>query len=343
MKITRKIFLVIIGLGVAFTSYSQTDAINDILETGQKDASRLAEYYFKPFFDGYGYGFSNGWYNTAKPHKPLGFDFNISMNVARVPDKARFFTIVESEYDVLQLADPNDNQANTLFGPEEKGPTLTYSHTMNGYTFQGSFDSWQGIDLKKNIGMNAVPAPTIQAGIGLIKNTDLIVRYIPNIKNDINDGSNKVGMFGFGLKHDIKQWIPGIKLMPIDISILGAYSNMNDTYSFDKQNELKKALFDVDNWTVQLLVSKKLSVLTFYGGFGYTSIISKFRLKGTYELTDINSNVLPLTDPIDFKYKNGNYKGTLGMRFKLGVFTLHGDYTFQEYSVFAAGIGVAFR
>ncbi len=345
MTTFNKLFLIGIGLGFFLSAHAQEASIEDILKTGRADAATLAEHYFQPMFDGFGYAFSNGWYNTAKPHKSLGFDLTVTMNVARVPKSAKFFTIDESEYNSITLADPSNNQSPTVFGPDQPGPMMNYSFTEpeSGYTFTGSFDGWRGVDLKQSIGFDIVPAPTIQAGVGIIKSTEIILRYTPNIKTKVENGNNKVGVFGVGLKHEIGQWIPGLKRVPIDISLLAAYSGLNDTYTFDAQNAAKKAIFDVDNWTVQLLVSKKVSVLTFYGGFGYTSIKSKFNLKGTYELTYNNLPPLKWDDPISLNYKRGNYKGTLGMRLKFGVFTLHGDYTFQEYNIISTGIGVAFR
>ena len=46
----------------------------------------------------------------------------------------------------------------------------------------------------------AMPLPMIQAGIGLIKNTAIDIRYMPmlNVGDNIN-----VNLFGVGIKHDL--------------------------------------------------------------------------------------------------------------------------------------------
>jgi len=139
---------------------------------------------------------------------------------------------------------------------------MAYSHTdpITGYTFTRTFNGWPGIGLKEEVRFDRVPAPIIQVGIGQSKSTDLIISYIPEIQ--ISD--NRVSVFGFGLKHDIGKWIPGIKILPVDIAVLGAYSGFKNTFEFDETEPNNKSIFDVDNWTVQLFTSKKFSVLTVY-------------------------------------------------------------------------------
>ena len=116
-----------------------------------------------------------------------------------------------------------------------------------------------------NLGINVVPSPMVQLGIGTFKNTDIIIRYTPEIKYD----QFKTSVFGMGIKHDIKQWIPGIKRTPIDIAILAGFSgfdNSMDMSDLELSGEHQEALFNINNWTVQGIVSKKISILTFYGG-----------------------------------------------------------------------------
>ena len=65
----------------------------------------------------------------------------------------------------------------------------------------------------------------IQAGLGLIKNTAIDIRYMPmlNVGDNIN-----VNLFGVGLKHDLLQWIPVIgDAIPMSLSIQGGYTSLN--------------------------------------------------------------------------------------------------------------------
>ncbi len=61
--------------------------------------------------------------------------------------------------------------------------------------------------------MNGVLAPTAQLSLGIYKNTDLKVRYLP----EISSNDTKIKAFGVGVMHDVKQHIPGIGILPFDL------------------------------------------------------------------------------------------------------------------------------
>jgi len=48
----------------------------------------------EPIIQSFGYGLANGWYNTAKPHKPAGFDLTATITLAFVPDEDLFYNII---------------------------------------------------------------------------------------------------------------------------------------------------------------------------------------------------------------------------------------------------------
>ena len=55
----------------------------------------------------------------------------------------------------------------------------------------------------------------------------------------------------------------------------------------------------------------------------------------TYEIAE---------NPIELRYKNfNNLRVNVGARIKLGVLTLHYDYTHTLYSTHSVGIGISFR
>ena len=103
--------------------------------------------------------------------------------------------------------------------------------------------------------------------------------------------------------------------------------------------------FDVNSWTFQALVSKEISVITFYGGIGYNTISSNFKMTGTYSVQDANDASLSvdITDPVDANFPLSGGRATVGIRLKLAVFTFHSDYTFQKYNTITAGFGISVR
>ncbi len=108
----------------------------------------------------------------------------------------------------------------------------------------------------------------------------------------------------------------------------------------------QESIFDINNWTVQGLISKKVSVLTIYGGLGYSSVTSSLKMNGTYEITDDaqpEMSGIVFEDPVNICYKEGVARATAGFRIKLGFFTLHSDYTYQKYHTLTAGFGFSFK
>jgi len=321
--------------------YAQSeDFLDDLLQSGVKDAETYLGNYLKPGFVAFGYGMANGWNATAKTHKTLGFDFNVSFNLARVPSGNDYFTFVESQYSNLKLSNPAENKMKTVFGPDKDGPDLIAYNEKTGASTTikapGGVGFLNGLPTKTSL-----PAPTVQLGVGVWQSTDIILRFIPNM----TFGDYQVGAFGLGIKHNIKQWIPVLKRVPIDISGLVAYSNYDNSYNIGNDDNIKIAgenqigYFDVNNWNFQLLGGKKFSVLTAYASLGYVSTVTKMKIDGTYIL----GNGTTLKDPISMKFKTGSVMASAGLRVKLGVFYFYGQYTLQEYNVISFGMGAAFR
>jgi hypothetical protein len=186
-----------------------------------------------------------------------------------------------------------------------------------------------------------------QLGIGIYKNTDLKIRFVPNTEI----GSSKFKMLGFGVLHDIKQHIPGIKLMPFDLSVLVAYNSVQGTTDLEDGGLAKPASYDgpqemiykLKSWVVQALISKKFSVLTVYGGVGFSSVKTNLDVIGEYEISE-GAATFVLKDPLSMKFDNAKTaRLTGGLRLKFGPLYLNGEYTLQKYSTYSAGLGFSIR
>jgi hypothetical protein len=297
----------------------------DFLKVGANDAELLVSQYMEPLVVGLGMGMSNGWYNTAKPHNTLGFDITVSFHGVLIPENKRFFTFDPDLYQNTSLAPGSTtDQGPTIFGPGNSDLELRYTVTEEntGNTVSGTFTTPGGIGMEDYVGFNMIPAPVVQGSIGVIKNTEVIIRYVPKIEVD-NFAFDQIG---FGIKHDIFQWVPVLSRLPIDVSALFAYTKLNNVYDISDagiDGSGQTSSFGVDTWNAQLLVSKKLAILTFYGGLGYSNIKSDLAINGTYTFEDENdpNNTVTVEDPVDFTYKTSGMRGTLGFRLKLGFFT----------------------
>ncbi len=327
--------------------YSQSGDFLEILYSGPEDASRYADKYFEPIFKGVGYGFNNGWYNTAKTHQSLGFDFTISANLAFVPEADNYFTFRNEDYLITNLETGTEARTPTLFGPDELGPAMEVKDDVTGLTI-ARFAGPRGAGFKDAIGFQAVPSPIIQVGIGVVKNTDIKLRYIPDVARKDADYS----VWGIGIVHDIGQWIPVIKKAPIDIAIFGAYSKLSTTVRFDPledfPGENQRFRSTIGGYTLEALVSKKISFLTLLAGFGYNSAKTNFDLLGTYHVTYGNPAlpedfILTYENPIKLDTNESSARITGGIRLQFAVVTIHGMYTFNGYNLLNVGLGLSFR
>ena len=340
----------------SFSLKSQVTDLGNFMGGGVNDANELFKSYLSPYVNGFGASLTGGWYNTAKPHKLGGFDITVTFNTAIVPDDSRYFNVNDLDLQTFALATGADPSTPTIAGPGENGAQLVYN-----FPDVPEFDAFR---LPEGINNKYVPSPMLQAGVGLIKGTEIMGRWMPTL----NFGDNSLGMWGVGLKHSIKQWIPVLQRLPVlHLSVMGGYTKLNNStaisvepsdigapaglyppsWTFDNQS----MEVDVNSFTANLLVSANLPVVCFYGGVGIANTKTNLKLLGYYPIVTAdgaNVTVDRELDPLDIEIKNqdgGLTKPRLnaGVRFKFAVVTLHFDYTYANYSVATAGLGISFR
>ena len=350
---TRKFFTrtgVFFSALIFISSLSFSQDLNfDFIKSAIPDATKYLSAYMTPWTDAFGAGLNGGWYNTAKPHKPLGFDLTMSFNVGIVPKSAGEFDL--SSLGLTTLT--GSGRTPSVSGPKEGGASLTYQaggHTLASYTAPGGLN-WRYI-----------PVPTIQAGIGLPMGTELKVRYVPNLRYD----ETRVSLWGIGLMHNITQYIPGDKLLPFDVSVFGGYTKLSGNQgisiepgtpqsyspvvSFDNQN----LDIEVASMNVSAIASLNLPVITLYGGLGYAKNKTTLQLTGNFPtpVWDVadgraefnNSGVRTGSEFGNIKIENfSGLRANIGFRIKLAVITIHADYTRAQYNVISTGLGISFR
>ncbi len=358
MKNMRRTLLILgLALGFGFSASAQVE-LEGSLRAGPEDAQTYLENYMEPAILSFANGLANGWVNTAKTHKILGVDFTATVNLATVPDEAYKFSFSSQTWENLELVS-GDDQIPTLVGGDanttlqlradavirdpKTGQSITYTDTSD------PFSAAPGIDVSQ-IPFAGIPTPAVQVGLGLMKNTDLKVRYVPSISTS----DFEFNLFGVGVMHDIKQWIPGLKLVPIDISAFAGTTSMKVKIGYEFEGDgmgddfetigPASTEFKVSSTTVQVLASKKLAVFTPYVAVGYNIVSSSLDVLGTYRYTNDQGQSLDLKDPVSLKFGGGSSpRATIGAQLKLLVLTLHADYTIQKYNTFTAGVGISVR
>ncbi|MCB0495358.1 MAG: hypothetical protein KDC79_04440 [Cyclobacteriaceae bacterium] len=346
---TRKLMSVLTLFGLSNIVYAQAPPtqgeIDQYVAGMASDFNQYMDNYMDPFLQGLGYGFNNGWYNTARPHKSLGFDLTISANLALVPTASQSFKFIPENYKVLDLADANSDVLPTVMG----GKTTTEIRSVFDKTDPNSpyvtFPVLDGIKDDLPTKLVAVPSPIVQIGVGIVKGTELKVRWIPTVSGI--DGLD-YNYWGLGVMHSISQWIPVVKDLPfLDISGFIGYTNVGLSYTLPEgtiDGSDQMAEFGVKTFNYQLVASAKASVITGFIGIGYDNFKTNLAMKGTYDFeVPGTGQTSQLENPVDLDAKGGGFRATVGARLKIAILTLHGSYTLQGYNTINAGIGFSFR
>lgn len=319
--------------------HSQNLEIVNLLSAG-KDAGTIGGAYLTPVFRGFGAALNNGWYNTAHVHKTGRFDISFNAIIVSIPTEDQSFDVGKLNLVETHLHKGTDPISPTFTGKATPGSELYVLNSSNTDTIK--FKSPSGA-----IPLSFLFAPTLNVGVGIIKGTELDLRYIPTI----NVSGISMGLYGFGIKHDIKQWIPGIAELPFDWSFQAAYTRFNFSYDIDQKSDGAKyhdqeLSMKTNAYTFNTLISKKLAILTVYAGFGYQGSSSTIAEKGTYNIPAFNSSGaksnIDVTDPVTMSVV-GTRTPTVsaGLRLKLAVLTFSGGLTYSKYSSYLGGLGIA--
>lgn len=335
------------------TQVSQSQELETIL-LASDDASKLTENYLNPAVKGLMYSMNGGWYTTAKTHKKFGFDITINANASFVPDKDQLFAFSPSDYMFLSL--PNGETELPTVMSENNGETaVDISIPTGSGTFKvASFNMPGGIT--EDLPINAVPAPMVQFGLGLPSKTDLKLRFVPELNFD---DSVEASLIGVGLQHDLTQYFGPMDKLPLSVSVLAAFTNMDVTYNIEDENATDNvavnnglAEFKMNTWTVQAIGSLDFKIVTLYGSLGYNNGKTTAKMKGDYTLsyniedsagTVVGTVSETISNPINLDFEANGVRATLGTRLNLGFFKIFADYTVQEYNTASAGIAFSFR
>ncbi|MBM3419912.1 MAG: hypothetical protein FJY11_02130 [Bacteroidetes bacterium] len=332
----------------------------DFLKGGINDGMKVIEAYMAPWAKAFGAGFSGGWYNTAKPHKLGGFDITVTVSAGLVPESETSFDLASLDFEQLVLVNPSGSTiAPTIAGAGNPGPSLRKVVTSGPYQIEVA-----NFETPKGTGIGIFPVPMAQVGIGLPMGTELKGRFIPRL--NIADGD--IFMWGVGLKHSIMQYIPGNKLLPVDVSLFGGFTKLSGympinvqpdsydnyvTYNFTSFADQNVAA-SITGWNASVIASLNVPVLTLYGGLGYASSRTVIDITGNIPLPEADplisttgpvfkdSGVISEISGIDIQDFSG-LRANIGLRVKFAIFTIHADYTRSQYNVYTGGFGISFR
>jgi len=337
-KITRLLVL-------CLTITANAQDFNDVFVAGVADAQRFAEGYLSPASEAAIYSISNGWYNSADA-KPLGgFEISVIGNMTSFKNKndKKAFLFNEADYTNLQLvggSDARNDEASVATALGDISGVRVFVEDDTGF-FREEFELPSGLSAED---FNFIPSAYVQVSVGLVKGLEVKARFLPNINFDEDA---KFGLLGGGLQYDFTKLLPADKILPVAISAVVGYTNLNGEYDFTDSGIIAGSDQRIDvnfnTWNFSAVVStRKIPVINFYGGIGYITGKSQIDFLGTYEAngpfftTSVN-------DPISISDNFGSVSANIGTKIKLGFFRINAEYNISEFSTATVGVNFGFR
>jgi len=378
-KIFYSVVVALVLCSTTSTVNAQADIAN-IFKSGIADLNKVANGYLKPVGTGFSAGLGTNWYNTAEVHKTFGFDLTIGAGAAMVPTEDQMFSLAG----LTNLVPTGGATQAPTFAGSGKGvelslmqPKFLADGTTANPLYAGGTGKITSFTTPGGV-FKYIPTASLQLTIGLPFINDVSVRFVPKVSVQ----GFETSMWGVGIKHNFKQWIPVVKALPFDASVILAYSNFDLKYAFPSNALITPNLlvtapltaydgttpastYNGQNMnikatamTANIIVSKKLLFATPYIGFGVTKTNFDLTLAGTYpalgnpETQVIAGTTVPtgrmlinhMVDPVKISSGEVMPNMTIGLRLKvLFAVTFHAQYTLQKYPIASAGFGISIR
>ncbi len=323
----------LLALLLSHISYTQTE-IDQILEIGIENAQRFSKDYFASAGESLVNAVSNGWYSTAKTKKLWHFEAGIVGNLSFVREEKQSFIMRTAEYTNLTFRNGQSSQS--------VGNALGVNTENIAVIFNQGTPAQVEVVLPNGIGdseMNSLPSGFIQGSLGLIKSTEIKIRFLPKIKA-VQDA--EIQLYGVAFQHEFTDWVFPLKRWPVHLSALLGYTNVKGFYDINGDSGVlgadQEVRLNTNSWLLTSIVSTKFPVFNVYGGVGYYFGSSSADVLGTYQIQNGPLFSQTITDPISVKSKTKGMKASIGAKVTFGVFNANLDYTLQNYNNFSLGL-----
>ncbi|RMA57028.1 DUF6588 family protein [Ulvibacter antarcticus] len=315
MRIEKRISVVILLLFCSVTMFSQTfvEDVEDFLT----DMVLISNQYVSPAADASVYQSSASWHHTARSLDKFEFDVSVHLNVLPIPKKQQSFKVSNSDFIRLTLQD-GSNSANipSALG----GETNTFFDFViddENYEFQ----AFEGV--KESV----LYYPYLQVSMGLWKETEVTVQFIPEIKID----KSGYQTFGGAIKHNISQYFRNENTTDgFELAGQIGYSKFKSEIFFDEfviestspgvppLAVLRSLNVDSNSWLFQVIGSKRFKNLEFVGSMAVAT--NKF----DYTMGGDDGIVLNLLNEAFKALEDSNelVKGNVGINYYFGDFNL---------------------
>lgn len=314
---------------------SQSGNAQDLSEQLFKLAGLNAKNYVSPILTGWSADLNSGFYHSADLHDLLGFDVQLKFSAAQVLDEDKKYQFQMPSTITYTLAPgitrtftagtdyPAQVTTPTAVGDKNEVIVKSFNNANTGgdrelFRLPGGFD------------IPYTPLPVPQAALGLPFGLEVIGRFIPTTAvGDVG----KVNFLGFGVRHDLDQYIP--VPLPIDIAV----HFMTQKFNFKDKDDNNLISSSATAYGIE--ASARAAIFTLYGGFQVES--ASFTV-GPYtaNFTEGTQTKSVRVDEFTVDGKNSS-RFHAGLRLVLLIINVHADYSFADTPVITAGVGITLR
>jgi hypothetical protein len=395
LEMKKILLLVLLGPLNPFLGHliiAQDDALG-VLTASKDDANALLESYLKPFGEGVSSSLGQNWFNTANCLKLLRPNVQVGLTLLRIPESSHYFDPSQLNLKNLKPVGTNPNSVPTLSAPSNaatprwKFVTNITDTTQPGGMREVVLDTLP--ELLRGLDLQQIFVPYAQFNLGIGGNSELNIRYAPKL-DLANLGSGvvpanllkgQIAFWGIGVKHEVLQWIPLAKRLPLSLSIYVNHSRLKytldasisgpldkvyprniagiilDTFQLSGSSDFEGQQLSMEGRATSygLVISKKILMLTAYGSIGAQNSSFIVTTEGNYPIRTglVQSNTNPgyftetwtsLERPVDFSIKSSNQlRLGIGARVKLGILAVHAEaFKLGAFNGYCGGLTVGF-
>lgn len=347
------------------TAYAQ-DQVSSIIQASTADGNKILQAYLNPYLKRNADAWADGWTYTAKHEK---FTFKL------VSVSASFTDNGENTYDAATLGLSsnitfrNSSINQTITGGPNSANAIFDVHGkdfMGGDHVVGSFNGPGGINAKF-MGRSFIPTVvTPQIGIGVSRNTELMIRLVPGIHlgKDMN-----ASVYGLGVKETLTDLIFGTHdklshtLAPLDLAAYMGYSTETLSYKVNVQptdadkassgNEKtdyssQRVRMRSTDFTIGAIASKTFLFITPHAGVAYSAANTDLAALGTYPVTANgagkggSNSVTNVVDPFLVTGAHNGLSANIGVNINLFLIKINTDYVVSRYKRLNIGLSIFF-
>jgi hypothetical protein len=288
----------------------------------------LTEQYISPAAEASVYQASGGWYSNFTPKKKFEVEVSLQYNLLFIPNKYKTFVVNEANMQNIGIqGSATSAEIPTALGGDN---IVVLEGQIGDETFE--FDSPEGI------GQNTVKHGQIQASIGLWKQTNVIVRFSPNININDTDYSS----FGIGVAHHLNQWINPLKESSYHFGLLATYTSYSVEDEFSEADLILATIngikVDGDSFGFNLVASKSIKQFDFSAALGFTSTKFDYKVTGSNLVDSIDIMGFLNESLGEVDNSDTNFKVDLNVNYRIKDFSFNTMLTFGQFANLNMGV-----